>query len=428
VPDEFGRNDAWKGEDPWQCLDTQQNKGVLTMSISSWFPWKLARQYKGRARPAQAPAFRRRTRLACEQLEDRTVPSSFTAATVSDLIADINAANRTGGNNTILLAANTTFDLVSFDNTTDGRNGLPVIAAGNNLRIVGQSGDIIQRDPSAPNSFRLLDVASGGTLTLSQVTLQGGLAAAPGAGGAIYNPGTLVLSGVTVQNNEAVGNYSSGPAAGGGIWSSGTLTLTNGTLIQSNLASGPPAYNGAGVDAFGGGIWSSGTLTLESGTLVKWNDADGGKGAPNTSGKGGNGFGGGLYIAGGTASLTGATVINNAAAGGDGAMTEKCVWNGWGWYCTWYYTGAGYGGGLYVANGTVTLRGDTVQSNVAAGGLGKQGNGTGYSKAFGGGVFIASKATLYLDAFTLDNTVNNKDSSGTNGSTANIDGSYTLIT
>jgi hypothetical protein len=359
------------------------------------------------------------------------VPATYKAATVSDLITDINKANHDGGGNTILLAANTTFNLVSFDNTTDGRNGLPVIAAGNNLSIVGQGGDIIQRDPSSGWSFRLLDVASGGTLTLSQVTLQGGQAAAPGAGGAIYNQGTLVLSGVTVQNNEAVGNYSSGPAAGGGIWSSGILTLKSGTLIQSNLASGPPAYNGAGVDAFGGGIWSSGTLTLESGTLVKWNDAVGGNGSPNTSGKGGNGFGGGLYIAGGTANLIGATVTNNAAAGGDGAMTEKCVWDGWGWYCYWYYTGGGgdgYGGGLYAANGTVTLRNDTVQSNVAGGGLGKQGNGTGYSKAFGGGVFIAPKAILYLDAFTLANTVNNKDSSGTNGSTANIDGSYALIT
>jgi hypothetical protein len=37
---------------------------------------------------------RHRARLGAEQLEDRQVPSSFTAATVSDLIAHINAANR----------------------------------------------------------------------------------------------------------------------------------------------------------------------------------------------------------------------------------------------------------------------------------------------------------------------------------------------
>src|SRR5262245_45090552 len=46
------------------------------MFISSWFPWRLARQHKGRTRPSHAAAWRLRgTRLACEQLEDRTVPS-----------------------------------------------------------------------------------------------------------------------------------------------------------------------------------------------------------------------------------------------------------------------------------------------------------------------------------------------------------------
>jgi hypothetical protein len=42
-------------------------------------------------------------------LEDRTVPSNFTAATVSDLIADINAANLAGGSNAIALVAGNTY-------------------------------------------------------------------------------------------------------------------------------------------------------------------------------------------------------------------------------------------------------------------------------------------------------------------------------
>jgi hypothetical protein len=49
------------------------------MFLSSWFPWRLARHDKGRSRYSPSPRLRRRsTRLACEQLEDRTVPSTLT--------------------------------------------------------------------------------------------------------------------------------------------------------------------------------------------------------------------------------------------------------------------------------------------------------------------------------------------------------------
>src|SRR5271157_3798543 len=84
-----------------------------------------------RNRP-QAPR-RRDLRLRLEQLEDRLVPSTFNAATVSDLIADINKANVARGSNTIVLAANTTFDLTAVNNTTKGANGLPVIAKNDRL-------------------------------------------------------------------------------------------------------------------------------------------------------------------------------------------------------------------------------------------------------------------------------------------------------
>jgi hypothetical protein len=51
------------------------------------------------------------------------------------------------------------------DNTTDGATGLPVIAAKDNLTILG-NGDVIE--PSTKSNtprFRLLAVASGGSLT-----------------------------------------------------------------------------------------------------------------------------------------------------------------------------------------------------------------------------------------------------------------------
>jgi hypothetical protein len=48
------------------------------------------------------------------------------------------------------------------------------------------------------------------------------------------------------------------------------------------------------------------------------------------------------------------------------------------------------------------------------------------SAGYGGGIYIVSGVTVYTDSFTGPNTLNNTDSLGTNGSTANIDGSYIL--
>jgi hypothetical protein len=44
----------------------------------------------------------------------------------------------------------------------------------------------------------------------------------------------------------------------------------------------------------------------------------------------------------------------------------------------------------------------------------------------GGGIYIASGATVYIDSFTVAHTINNTDNSSLfgNGSTANIDGPY----
>jgi hypothetical protein len=45
-------------------------------------------------------------------------------------------------------------------------------------------------------------------------------------------------------------------------------------------------------------------------------------------------------------------------------------------------------------------------------------------QAVGGGIYIESGATVYMDMFTVANSINNTDNSGLNGPTANIDGTY----
>src|SRR5262249_10882863 len=173
------------------------------MRFSCWLGKRLS------TRPKRGHGFRTRPTAAryrpqVEALENRTLPSTFNAATVSDLIADINAANAAGGTNTITLTAPTTshYVLAAVDNTTDGATGLPVIAKKDTLTIIG-NGDAIERGSVLGTpAFRLFDVANGASLTLQNVTVHNGLAFGSGTfaeGGGIYNQGTLVLDRATVQ-------------------------------------------------------------------------------------------------------------------------------------------------------------------------------------------------------------------------------------
>ena len=79
-----------------------------------------------------------------------------TAATVSQLVADINYADSAGGAITINLVPNTNFDLKTVNNTTNGGNGLPVIGGTKavNLTILG-NGDSIERGSSTSSGSML---------------------------------------------------------------------------------------------------------------------------------------------------------------------------------------------------------------------------------------------------------------------------------
>jgi hypothetical protein len=336
------------------------------MWIPSWLRfWRPAASRPSSRQP-------RRHRPSLEQLEGRSLPTAFTATSVPELIADINLANSNTEPDSITLVAGKTYSLTAADNQTAGADGLPVIAANDNLTILGNGATIERSTATGTPTFRLFDVAAGASLTLTDLTLQGGLTYGPG--GAINNQGSLSLTRVTVQNNVALGEWGWG-ATGGGIWSNGALTL-EATTIQNNQARG-------------------------------------------LDGTGGSAFGGGVYIGGGTALLTGVTLSGNTAQGGNGGDGDvyyvRCYSDHYAsrTSCRDHYVatagsngGSGIGGGLFAQGATVTLRNSSVTGNTAQGGAGGHGgSGHGVKGADGSdGAGVAGglyRNTLtYLDAFT----------------------------
>jgi hypothetical protein len=355
-----------------------------------------------------------------EALEERCLLSGG-ITTPTGLVNAIVNANKAGGATTITLASGATFDFSAINNTTNGGNALPVITA--NITIVG-NGDIIGRQKGFLEPFRFFDVASGGSLSLENLTLQGGLAEGQGTaaeGGAIFSNGALLyLNDVTVQNCEAEAGSAASPAYGGGIFYSGAgVFQADKTVINANEAVGSNGSYG-----YGGGVCvlRADVVSLENDTfnsnqaigMSGANGANGGNGG--TGGNGGWGLGGGLYVS----SSTPITLIisndnfsANEAIGGKAGNGGNGLVGGNGGV-----GGDAEGGGLYVNGSNLTLNGDTFRSNSAVGGAGGNGgNGTlvlgaaggNGGSAFGGGVFTTNLTTVNT---LLGTTINQNTAAG----------------
>jgi uncharacterized repeat protein (TIGR01451 family) len=333
---------------------------------------------------------------------DSTVFTLNDVSSPEKLAAAINYANSAGQPTTITLVKGTTFDFTSANNFTNGANALPVITG--NVTLLGNN-DTIERTGS--NAFRFFDVTSGGSLTLNNLTLQGGLAQGTGAaaaGGAIYSSGTLSLNSVTIQSNKALGGDgvhgrnvgvgSGGPGSNGGSGAGGGLFIAAGVAtLSDDILSGNQAQGGIGGAGGNGGNSSP-------------NDFGG------TGGAGGDGTGGGMCVVGGSVTMLHDTLSANEAQGGAGGMGGNDTTDGSG--NTGGAGGSGAGGGLYVAGGTVSLTSETLGSNQAQGGNGGNGGngaffggagGTG-GNATGGGLYVQSDITVgYYNATISGNTV-----------------------
>ncbi|WP_158520982.1 choice-of-anchor Q domain-containing protein [Fuerstiella marisgermanici] len=182
---------------------------------------------------------------------------------------------------------------------------------------------------SGGDSFRVFDLQHAADVVIDRLTITGG------------------------RTTQAGGTPAGITGGGAGIRSSGTLLLSNSIVTDNHTTA---------AIADGGGIFQvSGTLTLDnsevSNNSTDGNDASGGgisavNGADvtligstvtgnSTDSNSGQGFGGGIYILGGDLTITESTISNNAN------------------------TGAGsFGGGLISINGNLNITQSTISGNT----------------------------------------------------------------
>ncbi len=125
------------------------------------------------------------------------------------------------------------------------------------------------------NASRLFSVGTNVTVSISGLSLTGGLAVG-GGGGAILNQGSLTLTDVFLGGNSAQGS-------GGAVFNASLSTLTvNNSNFNSNraTASGGAVFNAGTMTSSttelrlnnalsGGAIWNTGTATISGATLLE---------------------------------------------------------------------------------------------------------------------------------------------------------------
>jgi hypothetical protein len=336
--------------------------------------WKeqIQRWLSGSREPKSSRVF---SPLSLEQLESRLTPAVFNvgAGDVATLITDINTANSNGQSNTINLT-NSIYSLPAVNNYWYGPNGLPPITS--NLTINGNGATLFRDSGDLP--FRFFYVSGGmelpaGSLTMDNLTLQGGLAEGGnsnlgggglGAGGAIFNQGTLNLTAVTLTDNAALGGSSGVSSTGDGGGGMGGDTLgTLGGGFGGSL--GNQSFGGQEGQGGGGGFLSSATGGVNGPGI---GGGQGGFGDPDGGGDGGNGgpdSTGGTFGAGGFASSTG--MGGGGGVGGGGGLGVNGGDGGF---------GGGGGGGVAASDGAFSAGGK--------GGFGGGGGGGGTYAGFGG--------------------------------------------
>ena len=324
------------------------------------------------------PRGRRRIRPSLLVLENRTLLSTLVVTNLQD-----------SGNGSLryeLSQANNN-DTITFQSTlfAAGQQTITLtsgpLAVSKDVSIQGPGASLLT--VSGNSTQEIFKVSSPGSpsqgSTISGMTITRGFNSTNG--GAIYNSGTLALSGCTISGSKAGTFQAYYSANGGAIYNKGTLSLS-GCTVSGNYSSG----NGGAIDSEGGAL-SLSNCTVSGNTS---SGPDGGirdvkstlslTGTSITGNTSSYGTVGGIYFsfAGGTATLLDCTVSGNKSpqhpcggiynhSGGTITLTD----------CTISQNDATAGGGILNNGGTVILASCTVAGNAAATGAGISSSGSG---------------------------------------------------
>ncbi|MGI9466391.1 MAG: beta strand repeat-containing protein, partial [Rubripirellula sp.] len=298
---------------------------------------------------------RQRRRSILEHLEDRRVLATYMVTSLADSGA--------GSLRDALQSANATgvADAIVFDAALAGTinlgvaNGALQITSPVSIQGPGSGSMTVDANATPSDKFRVFEISDAANdVSISGLTLTGGMVDDGGGGILFRSADTLTLVDTVVTGNQA--------SNGGGIYSE----YEGAIVLQSSSVSGNTAES-----AKGGGIHAvDGDVTLTDSTI---------------SGNYSYSDGAGIFSQyAGNISITDSQVANNK-------VTE-----------------AGYhGGGIYGANGDITITGSTITGNE--------------SKGDGGGVYS------YKGSFTISNTTitgNSADYGG--GGVFNYEGDLTI--
>jgi CSLREA domain-containing protein len=355
------------------------------------------------------------------------------------------------GANTIMLVTGTYALTIQGAGAANNTGDLNLIGTVTDLTIEGAGTASTVIDATGLHD-RVLNIASGASVTVSDLTLTGGHApdGSPGPNG-----GNDLLTNGEGCGGDCGGDGGQGGAggSGGAVDNAGSLTLSDAAVTNSSAGNGGAGGAGGvgdqggvggsgGPAGAGGGIYSTGILTL-IGTTVSGNrgGAGGNGGAAGMTydtngavGGGGSGFGdgGGIYNSGGTLTITGSTIDGNfagnggtgGAGGGSSGYTAGSGGNG---------GTASWGGGLVSNGGSLSVTNSTFAANhggtggnggpggtasisctTCSDGIGGNG-GTGGGAGDGGGVVSYRSSSLLVNATFAGNAVGSAGVGGSAG-------------